>query len=77
MSLAERLATPASTPSRCGVHRVLAKLDDADRQALLAALANPDFTASAISTALRAEGHHLLGDSIRRHRRGVCSCVTV
>ena len=75
MSLAEHLTTPAPRfKPRCGVASVIAALEPADLEALTVALADDAFTATEIGRALRLEGHNIGDDSVRRHRRGSCTC---
>jgi hypothetical protein len=75
MSLAEHLTTPAPRfKPRCGVATVTAILVPTDLEALNTALADDAFTASEIARALRLEGHNIGDDSVRRHRRGDCTC---
>lgn len=75
MSLQEHLAKPAPRyKPRCGVAAVIATLTGDDLSALHAALSDPGFTASEIARALRLEGHNVGDDSVRRHRRGDCTC---
>jgi hypothetical protein len=52
--------------------RLLETLPKDDLAALAAALADGDFTSSAIGRALRAEGHAVTEQTISRHRRGLC-----
>jgi len=74
MSLAERLAgKPAIKTCRVGV--ILKALDDADRDALAAALANSAFASRGIIAALRAEGHQVSRTTLQEHRNGVCCCA--
>jgi len=56
---------------RCAIGKVIAKASDDDRTALQDALnADPDeWPASAIAKALNVGEH-----TVRRHRRGACSC---
>lgn len=75
MSLLEQLARPKSPfRSRCTVAKLLEQLPSEDREALTRALADPKFQGTQISRALRAEGHRVGDDSVRRHRRGDCAC---
>lgn len=81
MSLADRLAD-APRKSRgqvCRMSFVLDQLNDADRQALLAALAlpigDPDrISNSAIAEALGQEGYNVHSKTVENHRRGMCNC---
>lgn len=58
----------------CGVSIVLARVDKADRDALLAFLADREVPATAISRALKAEGHNVGHAAVQRHRKGQCRC---
>lgn len=76
MSLAERLAAPPGSPHamRCTLGLEMRKLSEEDRSAVEQALADPDYTSTAISRALQAEEVHVSGPAIARHRRGGCRC---
>lgn len=54
---------------RCTIAKLLDRADDADRTALADALADPEFPSQAIARAIGIPGH-----TVRRHRRGDCSC---
>jgi hypothetical protein len=43
-----------------------------DRDYLVTALADASFTGEGISRALVAEGYQIQGQTIQRHRRGIC-----
>ena len=60
---------------RCSFGKVLDKLDESDRKALMQAL-NSDVAGSVIAAALQAEGHKIKGHTVRRHRNRECSCGT-
>lgn len=49
-------------------------LSDADVADLRTALADPTITTVVIGRTLRALGHKVGDDGLRRHRRGVCAC---
>lgn len=74
MSLAERLADLDPTV-RCVVGHVLVDLAVGDRDALEIALANPNFSAREIVTALRAEGYSVGRTVLQEHRAGTCRCA--
>lgn len=57
---------------RCATCAVLLRLDADDRTALEAALADESKPGSAIARTLRAHGHKVRDDSVRRHRRENC-----
>jgi hypothetical protein len=71
MSLAEHLAI--GLPN-CRYAHVYAGLDADDQATLTAALANPALTSAHITRALRAEGHTIGEDTVRKHRTGDCAC---
>lgn len=71
MSLQEHLAQPVPN---CKFARLHATLDDNDRKVLDAAMGDAVFSSVRIASALRAEGHQIAEDSVRRHRTGQCSC---
>lgn len=76
MSLAEKLAKPAPVVrARCGVAKVLTHLEGSDLEAVINALADDSFTGESIAEALRDEGFQIMGQTVQRHRRGMCSCV--
>ena len=60
---------------RCSFGKVLDKLDESDRAALMQALGS-DVSGSVIAAALRAEGHHMKGHTVQRHRNQDCGCGT-
>lgn len=70
-SLAEALnnlsATRGGPP--CGVEVILDKLNDDDKQTLLAVLADRSVSSAGIATALTANGHNVNPSVIARHRR--------
>ena len=75
MALADAIAAATQKPGTlCTIGRVRDALDDADRAALDAALADPKITAQQIMRALRAEGHEATRSPMERHRRGDCAC---
>ena len=71
MSLAEHLTQPTQA---CKYTRLRDTLTDDDRRTLDTAMGNPAFSSVHIARALRAEGHQLSEDSVRRHRTGACAC---
>ena len=76
MSLADRLAEERVVRKGppCRVHVILAGLNDRDRLALAAALADPAMGSGRILDDLRAEGYPLSRETLARHRRGDCAC---
>jgi hypothetical protein len=74
-SLAEALETvAASNRVRCRVGLVLAELDAADSESLRTALADMSVSAPMIVRAMSMVGHRLSLDSVKHHRRKLCSC---
>lgn len=61
----------------CKIVQIRANLPPEDRDALDAAMANPDVTGASIARALKSEGISIAGFSIQRHRRGDCTCESV
>lgn len=75
MPLAERLGSPRAAKRPCAVGRLLPRLSDRDRAALVAALADREgLTTSDILRDLRAEGHEVGHTTVLRHRKGECCC---
>lgn len=69
----EAAATPKGPV--CSVKRLLERLDPADRKDLVAAMAREDIESTKIARVLQAErGERIAGGTIRRHRKGECSC---
>lgn len=60
----------------CTVCMLLAELPADEAQALRALLADTRWRYSALSEALKAEGHHLAAHALSRHGRGQCSAKT-
>ncbi len=60
----------------CGIAKILQALDDADRQTLSGWLADGVYQGEALARRLTSAGHPVKGDTVNRHRRGVCSCGT-
>lgn len=58
----------------CGYKAVCAVIDESDIKDLDTALNDPTIQAVAIERALRHRGHTISANTIRRHRRGDCSC---
>ena len=75
-SLAEAFATAPRTRKgpTCGVGVILGKMPDADRAALLEAMADDTATAPWLSKILQANGYPLSACQIQRHRRRECRC---
>lgn len=58
----------------CSVGAYLNSLAKTARDAVEAAFARPELTTSAIARAMRDRGADLSSFTVRRHRRGDCSC---
>lgn len=77
MSLTDSLAAVVTAKKKalcCGVGKFLGVMSPPDKEALLGALSNPAYTASAIAKALREEGFQVSDFTLREHRRGSCNC---
>ena len=80
MNLVDALASvkaPAKGPS-CTVGLLLAGLDDTKRDAIEAAMGDPNVMHSALEAACRAADdvtHTPSSDTFSRHRRGLCRCA--
>lgn len=82
MSLAAALADEASTQFKgpaCrfreyGLLDVDGPLDDSDRAALVAFLADSKVSHAAISRALQRKGYKVGQGTVARHRKGECQC---
>jgi hypothetical protein len=61
--------------SACNVALLIKQLPPTDREGLLAALEDPAIYGSTIVKVLKDRGHRIGDDSVRRHRRGACSCT--
>lgn len=65
-----------STPiMNCRVREMFDTVPPEDRKALMSAIDNHEITAPAIERALKKNGYFIAGTTIRRHRRGECSCA--
>ncbi len=77
MSLAEALVNAAAKPRlRCGTAKVRHQLDP-DGRAILDQALTSDMDNAQIARALASMGHRIAGQSIGRHRNGVCNCEPV
>lgn len=81
MKLSEALdAAPTVRPlnNKCSVARLLGTIADQDGEQeaarVDAAIKDPARLASALAVVLQDNGHHISDQSLRRHRRGICSC---
>lgn len=68
---AENYSGPTPT---CTMGQLLASMPKADRDDLLAALADPGIQHTAIVRALRTHGYAVKPTAVPRHRKGECSC---
>lgn len=62
---------------RCQMRTVLDKLPDGDKETLTNLLKDESVTGSAIARVLRGRGYQITEGSLRRHRRGECSCKEI
>jgi hypothetical protein len=76
MSLTEKLKHQPETKKgpACWAEQLQRDLPAEDWQALLTALADPSWSTSAITDALRAEGYRIGAHSVGRHRHRKCAC---
>ena len=58
----------------CGYQTLLDTLDKPDQVDLQAAMSDPGIQCYAIERALRQRGNSITATTLRRHRRGDCSC---
>ena len=58
----------------CGYQTLLDTLDKPDQVDLETAMSDHSIQGSAIERALRHRGHSITATTLRRHRRGDCSC---
>jgi hypothetical protein len=58
----------------CIIARAVDKLTPEDRAKVLAAFAEADIPSASIAEWFAKRDQNLKGDSIRRHRRGICAC---
>lgn len=73
MGLAESLNNTLSVQKLCPLGRTIEKLNEEDRDALIAALAS-NMSYRTIEMALRKEGHKTGTNTILEHRRKNCAC---
>ncbi len=67
--------TPQVRKSSCKVRTILETLDTKDQAILVAAIANEQFTSTALARQLTARGVPISEKPIVAHRRKACSCV--
>lgn len=69
---------PKPRATKCLVIRLAAELDESDKVIFLNAVANDQlWSASGLSTALKAKNLRISDLTITRHRRGVCGCYAI
>ena len=67
---------PIKERAKCKVGRFLDSLDEKDRKLMLGYLADTDFSAEALSAALKQRVQSDMGASvIRHHRQERCACA--
>lgn len=77
MSLADRAARGPDAPvhgAPCSVGELLDTLPSEEAEALSLMLGSPDWPASRVYDAVRAENHHIGRQTIGVHRRRQCRC---
>jgi len=67
--------TPQVRKSSCKVRTILETLDTKDQAILVAAIANQEWTSTALARQLTARGITISEKPIVAHRRKVCSCA--
>lgn len=72
--LDEARALPIGKP-RCSVGQLIESLGPGEKAELEEALAASVF-ATSLATALKARGHTVSAESLQRHRRGGCQCLS-
>lgn len=60
--------------TNCRIREIADNLPKEDQAAFMGAINNEEITAPAIERALKKNGISVAGTTIRRHRRGECSC---
>jgi len=73
--LAELREASIPTGPPCGVSTILALMDPVDRAELVEALASIQYKGSKIAEVLNRRGFDINGQTIQRHRRGLCRCA--
>lgn len=66
--------TPTHRVYPCKIRSVLASLSESDKKILSEALDNPEWTNSALATALNNKGLKVSRYSVETHRGKNCSC---
>lgn len=70
----EGLEPPKNKTVYCKIDLMMQDLDEKDKQILTEALANPEWSASGLSTALRQRGLSVADTTITKHRQKACAC---
>lgn len=69
---------PVRVQPKCKVGRFLDTLDDKDHKLMVGYLADPDFSAEALSAALKTRVQSDIGPTvIRHHRQSRCACTKI
>lgn len=63
-----------STQTKCRIREIADALLGEDRDAFISAVNDENITAIAIERALKKNGYPVASTTVRRHRRGECSC---
>lgn len=61
--------------SWCSTCTMLAELSDKEREAIQLRLDDKNITHASLSAVLKKHGYNISGDTLGRHRRGMCSGV--
>lgn len=61
--------------TNCRIREIADSLPEGDKDAFVVAINDENITAPAIERALKKNGYSVAGTTIRRHRRGECSCA--
>lgn len=70
----EDLGAPTKLRRSCVIQEVMGKLDKKDQDILVAAIANPEWTAKGLARELIARGLTISDHQILRHRKNDCAC---
>lgn len=72
--LEDILKETQTTQSPCRIREITESLPEEDRAAFIGAINNESINSPAIERALKKNGYSIGSSTIRRHRRGECSC---
>lgn len=75
--LDEFKASAATSGPSCAMGRILADMTKEDREHTKIALADVTIQSPAIARVLKNRGHTVGNETVRRHRKGSCSCSDV